>query len=257
MTRAIVTMTIDDAEHYSPEERAAIVASYPAHEREARAKGIPTLGSGRIFPVEEDSITCAPFKIPAHWPKINGLDFGWDHPAAGAQAAWDRDSDCWYVIKAHRAREQTPILFTPAVKAWGAWVPCAWPHDGLQHDKGSGKQLAQQYAAAGLKMLKDNATHAPQPGEPEGSGGNGVEAGLMDMLDRMQTGRFKVFANLDDWLQEFRMYHRKDGRVVKERDDLMSATRYGLMMKRKAIVQPVQQSARVQQWQALDSEVGI
>ena len=30
------------------------------------------------------------------------------------------------------------------------------------------------------------------------------------------------------------MYHRKDGRVVKERDDLMSATRYGLMMRRES-----------------------
>ena len=38
MTRAVVTMTIDDAEHYTPEQRAAIVASYPAHEREARAR---------------------------------------------------------------------------------------------------------------------------------------------------------------------------------------------------------------------------
>lgn len=255
--RHVTYMTIDDAEHYTPEQREAIVAAYPAHEREARAKGVPTLGSGRIFPIEEGAILVQPFKVPAHWPRINGLDFGWDHPAAGVQIAWDRDTDCTYVVKAHRAREQTPVLFAPTVKAWGAWVPCAWPHDGLQHDKGSGQQLAQQYASAGLKMLKDRATHAPDPGKPEGSGGNGVEAGLMEMLDRMQTGRFKVFAGLDDWLQEFRLYHRKDGRVVKERDDLMSATRYGLMMKRKAIVQPVQQSARVQQWQALDSEVGI
>lgn len=136
-------------------------------------------------------------------------------------------------------------------------MPCAWPHDGLQHDKGSGLQLAQQYAAAGLKMLKDRATHAPHPGQPEGSGGNGVEAGLMDMLDRMQTGRLKVFAGLDDWLQEFRLYHRKDGRVIKERDDLMSATRYALMMRRKAIVQPVERTAQMVTWEPLDSEIGI
>jgi hypothetical protein len=30
-------MTIDDVEHYSAEEKARIIASYPAHEREARA----------------------------------------------------------------------------------------------------------------------------------------------------------------------------------------------------------------------------
>jgi hypothetical protein len=51
------------------------------------------------------------------------------------------------------------------------------------------------------------------------------EAGLMDMLDRMQSGRFKVFKHLHDWFDEFRLYHRKDGRVHKEGDDLMSATR--------------------------------
>lgn len=79
----------------------------------------------------------------------------------------------------------------------------------------------------------------------------------MEMLDRMQTGRLKVFSGLDDWFQEFRMYHRKDGRVVKERDDLMSATRYGLMMKRKAIVQPLPTAPRASKWEALDSEVGI
>jgi len=256
VTRAIVSMTIDDAMHYTPEQRASIIASYPAHEREARAKGIPTLGSGRIFQIEEDAILVQPFRIPGHWPRINGLDFGWDHPAAGVQGAWDRDTDCWYITKAHRAREQTPILFAPTIKAWGDWVPCAWPHDGLQHDKGSGKALALQYADAGLKMLKDHATHAPAPGQPEGSGGNGVEAGLTDMLDRMQTGRFKVFAGLDDWMQEFRMYHRKDGKVVKERDDLMSASRYGLMMRRKAITQPVVRKSTVVAWEPLDAEIG-
>jgi hypothetical protein len=40
--------------------------------------------------------------------------------------------------------------------------------------------------------------------------------------------------NLNDRFEEFRLYHRKDGRVVKERDDLMSATRYALMMPRSA-----------------------
>ena len=48
----------------------------------------------------------------------------------------------------------------------------------------------------------------------------------MDMLARMETGCFKVFKELNDWFEEFRLYHRKDGKVVKEGDDLMAATRY-------------------------------
>ena len=66
-------------------------------------------------------------------------------------------------------------------------------------------------------------------------GTNGVEAGIMDMLDRMQTGRFKVFSHLRDWFEEFNLYHRKDGKIVKIGEDLISASRYALMMKRSAV----------------------
>lgn len=232
----VTTMTIHDAEHYTPEQRAAIIASYPAHEREARAMGVPTLGSGRIFPVADELVMCDAFPIPPHWVQICGIDFGWDHPSAAARLAWDRDSDVLYVTATHRQKEQTPVLFAATVKPWGDWLPWAWPHDGLQHDKGSGDALAAQYKAQGLKMLKDRATHPPAPNEKEGTGGNGVEAGLIEMLDRMQTGRLKVFKHLNDWFEEFRMYHRKDGKVVKLDDDLMSATRYALMMKRFAVI---------------------
>ena len=234
----VTTMTIDDAEHYTPEQRAAIIASYPAHEREARTKGIPTLGSGRIFPIAEELIKVDPFEIPRHWAQICGIDFGWDHPSAAVRLAWDRDADVIYVIAAHRQKEQTPLLFASTVKPWGEWLPWAWPHDGLQHDKGSGQALRDQYAAQGLAMLQDKATHPPAEGEEEGTGGNGVEAGVLDLLDRMQTGRFKVFSHLNDWFEEFRMYHREDGKIVKLDDDLMSATRYANMMKRFAITKP-------------------
>jgi hypothetical protein len=101
----------------------------------------------------------------------------------------------------------------------------------LQHDKGSGVQLAQQYIDQGLMMLAERATFD--------DGTNGVEAGVSDMLTRMQTGRWKVFRTCPMWLEEFRMYHRKDGKIVKERDDLISASRYALMMKRFALTKPV------------------
>jgi len=177
MTRHVTVMTIDDAEHYTADQRAAIIASYPPHEREARTKGVPTLGSGRIFPVTEESITCEAKAIPPHWPQIGGMDFGWDHPFAAASLAWDRDADCVYVTRTYRQKEATPIIHAAALRPWGAWLPWAWPHDGHQHDKGSGAALAGQYEAQGLRMLEEHATHA--------DGGNGVEAGLADMLSRM------------------------------------------------------------------------
>lgn len=236
MTRSVTIMTIDDVEHYSAEERASIIASYPEHEREARANGTPTLGSGRIFPIAESSITVDPFPIPKHWPQINGLDFGWDHPFAAANLAWDRDADVVYVCKAYRERKAVPAIHVAAIKPWGVWIPCAWPHDGLNHEKGSGDPLAAQYKSHGLAILDERATFE--------DGSNSVEAGLMDMLERMETGRFKVFRGLNDWFQEFRLYHRKDGKVVKLVDDLMSATRYGVMMLREARTAPSEYKKR-------------
>lgn len=236
--RALVSMTIYDVDHYTPEQRATIIASYPAHEREARANGVPTLGSGRIFPVAEEDIKVPAFSIPKHWPRICGLDMGWDHPAAAAWLAWDRDADCVYVYDCFKIREQTPMQQAPSILARGKWIPVAWPHDALQHDKGSGEALADQYRAQEVAMLPDKATHPPAMGEKEGTGGNGVEAGVSDMLQRMQTGRWKVFEHLNDWFGEFKLYHRKNGLIVKVRDDLMSASRYGNMMKRFAIVEP-------------------
>jgi len=238
----VTTMTIDDAEHYTPEQRKAIVQGYPAHERDARSKGIPTLGSGRIFPIDEDSIKENPPMIPPHWRRIGGLDFGWDHPTGIVWIAHDLDTDTVHVYDAHRARETTPIVHAATITAKGKWIPMAWPHDGLQHDKGSGSALADQYRKLGVNMLPQKATHPPAKGEEEGSGGNGVEAGLMEMLDRMQTGRLKVARHLNDWFEEFRLYHREEGKVVKIDDDLLSATRYALMMLRHAKVnKPKQQ----------------
>ncbi|WP_083708037.1 terminase family protein [Janthinobacterium sp. TND4EL3] len=223
----VTTMTIHDAEHYTPEQREAIIASYPSHERDARTKGIPTLGSGRIFPIDEESLKIEAFPIPAHWSQNGGMDFGWDHPSAGVRLAWDKDTDTIYVTDCHRQKEQTPQMFSLSLKEWPKWLPIAWPHDGLQHDKGSGEQLAAQYKKTGLHMMPERATF------PDGT--NGVEAGLQDMLQRMQLKKFKVFSHLTEWFEEFRMYHRKDGKVVKLADDLMAATRYAWMMRRYGI----------------------
>lgn len=225
--RATVTMTIDDADHFTPEERARIIASYPPHEREARTLGIPTLGSGLIFPVAEEEITVEPFKIPRHWVQIGGMDFGYDHPFGAARLAWDRDSDVIFVTANYRSRQSTPIIHAAALRQWGDWLPWAWPHDGLAHDKGSGLQLADQYREQKLNVLPERATFD--------DGSNGVEAGLMEMLDRMQTGRWKVFTTCHEWLEERRLYHRKDGKIVKERDDVICASRYAMMMLRFAV----------------------
>lgn len=230
----LTMMTIHDAEHYTEEQRRAIIATYPEHERKARTEGIPQLGSGRVFPFDKSQITCQSFDIPKHWPQIGGLDFGWDHPTGAVRLAWDRDSDVIYVIAAYRARTTPPMQVAAAVKPWAEWLPWSWPHDGKasggKFDAQEQLQLQAIYKKHGLKMLFQQAQFE--------DGTNGVEAGITDMYERMQTGRWKVFAHLNDWLEEFELYHRKDGLIVKLNDDLISASRYALMMRRYAITRP-------------------
>ena len=229
--RHITTMTINDVEHYSDNEKRTIEASYPAHEREARLKGIPVLGSGRVFPVTEENLAIENREFPHHWLRIGGMDFGWDHPFAAVELVWDRDTDTVYVSRAYRVKQTTPIVHAAALRSWGKELRWAWPRDGNRETlEGAGIALAAQYREQGLNMLSDFAHYV----EGDGKKSVSVEAGLMDMLQRMESGRFKVFKHLNDWWEEFRLYHRKDGKVVKEGDDLMAATRYAVMSLRYA-----------------------
>jgi len=235
--RSVTQMTIWDVDHYTEQEKKTIIASYPAHELEARTKGIPVLGSGRIFPVPEERIVIEHRDIPPHWPRIGGMDFGWDHPFAAVELAWDRESDTVYLLKTHRLKEATPVVHAGALRSWGKELPWAWPRDGRRETlEGAGIALAEQYREQGLNMLFEHAQFE--------DGSVSVEAGLMKMLSMMQGGRFKVLRHLNDWWEEFRLYHRKDGKVVKEGDDLMAATRYAVMMLRYASTKAVYDSFR-------------
>jgi hypothetical protein len=230
MAKAIIKAGWAHAPHLDETTKADLSASYPAHELKARTEGEPVLGSGLVLPVEPALFTVDPFHIPASWPRICGIDFGWDHPAAAAWLAWDRDSDCLYLYDCWAMRETTPAGQAPYIIGKGKWIPVAWPHDGLQHDKGSGEQLKTQYEGAGVNMLPERATFE--------DGTNGLEAGVIEMVERLRTGRFKVFKTCDTWLVEQRTYHRKNGLIVKKKDDVISASRYAMMMRRHAITKP-------------------
>lgn len=218
----------DDAPHLSERVKADLLASFPAHQREMRTKGVPMLGHGRIYDLAEEAITCEPFAIPKHFRVIDGMDFGWDHPQAHAQLVFDPEGDMFYVTKAWKKAQTKPIEAWGAVKSWAKGVPTAWPSDGLQTEKSSGEQQKAYYEEAGFNMLMDRATWP--------DGGNGVEAGLFEIRDLMMSGRFKVFAGLRDLFDEFLQYHRDDkGKINKTRDDVLDAVRYAYMMRRHAI----------------------
>lgn len=229
--RGHVTMGFKDSLHMTEEKVKDALAKYPKHEHDARMNGVPLLGSGKIFTVDD---TLVRFKrslpIPVEFAKLWGIDFGITHPFAAVLIAWDREMDVIHVLTGYRASNQIPIVHAEAMRHIAADVPVAWPHDGHQRDKGSGEELAKQYKSAGLKMLP---THAHYP-----TGGFSTEAVVMEVEQRLMKaggpGGMVIREDFDDLFDEIRMYHRKDGLIVKERDDLLSALFKAVMMRRFA-----------------------
>ena len=132
-----------------------------------------------MFPVDQDSIRVVPFDVPGHWPRLAAIDFGWEHPTAAVEVAWDRDLDVLYVVRAYRAKHRTPKRHCEVLCEWGEHLLWVWPHDGLAHEKGTGIALADQYRRHGLKMYRRQVTFE--------NGSNAVEPGINPMLERFEV----------------------------------------------------------------------
>ena len=224
--------TWDDAPHMSKEDRDRIEKQYKTDaERDARARGVPMLGEGRIFTTPEQSILIEPIQIPDHWARIIGIDFGGveNHPHAIACLAIDRDTGIHYLYDVWKEQGKTRD-HAHAINARGDWIPVAWPHDGMQHDRGSGQRLHKNYRDEyKVNMLAKSARYKTDEGgaQPQWP----IIETLRDLLD---AGKFKVFRTCQPWLQEYRSYHMKDGKIVAKRDDALKASFYALMMRRFA-----------------------
>ena len=219
--------------HLSETVMEQILSSYSPHEREMRRYGRPSIGSGLIFPIGEEDIITEPVHLEDHWPRIAAIDFGWDHPTAVVWCAIDRDEEMFYVYDCYRASKASPSVHAGIIKSRPQFIPIAYPHDGNRRDSMGNPGLADQYRNLGCNFLIDHFTNPPALGENKGS--NSIEEGLMAILQSMEAGKFKVFSTLSDWFEEFRMYHRKNNKVVPIRDDLMSATRYAFQSQRFAV----------------------
>lgn len=211
MSTLYVSGTWDDALHIDAPSRADLLASVPPHQRDAREKGAPALGSGAIYPVAESTITVEPFEIPPHWPRAYGLDVGWNRTAA-IWAATDRESGVTYLYDEHYRGQAEPSTHAGAIRARGAWIPGAIDPAARGRGQADGRQLLQAYLDLGLDLV---------PAQ------NAVETGIHSIWLRLSAGRLKVFGSCANWLAEYRLYRRDEaGRVVKQHDHLMDATRY-------------------------------
>lgn len=204
----------EDVPHISQAEREELMAAIPPHQVEARTKGIPVLGSGVIYPVDEKLIAVEPFELPTYWPKGYGLDVGW-HATAAVWVAHDVDNDVVYIYDAYKLGQAEPPIHAAAIKSRGDWMEGEIDPAARGRGQKDGEQLMELYSELGLFV---------RPAL------NAREAGIAEVWQRLSTGRLKVFKHLTDWFGEFRLYRRDEkGQIVKVNDHLMDATRYRMM----------------------------
>lgn len=212
-TGVIITLTWDDVPHLSQEDKDQLWKSLPPHQRDARSKGVPALGSGAIYPVPESDFVCEPFDIPKHWKRFFGFDVGWNNTAA-SWFAYDADTDTLYVTHDYKRGQVEPSVHAATIKAKGNWIPGVIDPASRGRSQKDGEQLLCLYREQGLKLhLADN----------------GVESGVFEVYERLTTGRLKVFKTCTAALEEYRLYRRDEkGRIVKENDHIMDSIRYGV-----------------------------
>jgi hypothetical protein len=229
-SRYLVQAGWDDVPHLDADTKRELLASTLPHLRDARSKGVPSLGAGAIYPVAESEVMVEPFPIPAYWPRAYGQDVGWNRTAA-IWGAVDRNTDTVYLYAEHYRGQAEPSVHADAVKARGVWIPGVIDPASRGRAQKDGEQLLALYQGLGLHLtIADNS----------------VEAGLYDVWQRLSTGRLKVFRTCLNWWAEYRLYRRDEkGRIVKANDHLMDATRYlirsGLAV---ASVEPIKSLSR-------------
>lgn len=211
MSRHVTTCTWYDVPHLSAETITDMLSRYPPSQREARSKGIPSLGSGAIYPVPEEDILVKDFPIPDLWPRAYGLDVGWNRTAA-IWGARDPQSGVIYLYSEHYMSRAEPSINAEGIRARGEWIPGVIDPASRGRSQRDGEQLIQNYADLGLNLTIAN---------------NAVEAGLQQVWHLLVSGKLKVFKSLGYWLEEYRKYQRDEkGHVKKVNDHLMDATRY-------------------------------
>lgn len=213
-----------DIPHIPEATKKELLASTPPHLREARSLGVPSLGSGAIYPIARSEITVPMMPIPPHWPRAYGFDVGW-HRTAAIWGAYDPETWILYLYSEHYRGEAEPSIHADAIRARGKWVPGVG--DAAAASQADGVQMIALYRNQGLDLeLADKA----------------VDAGLHDVWSLLSAGRLKVMEHLANWFREYSNYHRDEkGSIVKKDDHLMDATRYLVRSGRaRAKVRPVE-----------------
>lgn len=211
-SRATITIGWDDVPWLDDQTKAEILASTPPHLRATVSRGVPTIGSGAVYPIPLEKVVCDPFPIPHYYKRLYGMDVGGQNTAA-VFGALDPDSDVLYIYDEYMAGG-VPELHAAAIKRTaGDWMNGAIDPSSQQSNQFDLDKLIREYRRLGLRV---------RPAD------NTVGDGIHRVWSRLELGKLKFFTPATPKLQNEYLIYRRDTkqRIVKEHDHLLDALRY-------------------------------
>lgn len=228
--RFYMHLSWDDNIHMPESEKIRLEQSIPEWQREARIKGIPVFGQGKVFIQPESEIFIKPFDLRdpryRHFAYIYGLD-----PSATSGGTWgfvllayDRDNDFVYACRDYKLSNVTPSEHSsnmsriiPFLGCYGMCDPAGAGEN--QHTKESTIEFLQN--TCGLKLIKANKV-------------NGTKEAVIDSIyERIRRGTFKIMydpetnSGCTNLVKEWRQYSRDEkGQIIKKNDHCIDALFY-------------------------------
>lgn len=253
--KALFTMSIYEVEHMTPEKTRMAEKRYknaPAHVRKARLEGIPSMGTGQIYPFARPELEGKAPNNGEGLKWLGAIDFGKGaHQNSVLYGAYDEDRDVLYIMHEITTQNKVREYIASQMNKYNDWCPIAYPHDGgtsSGSNKGGsisdidqssvGFTVREAYVNEGVNMLLQHATHAPP------SKGFAVEPGLELVRSMINDGKLKIAPWLDGIFDEMAIYrYGEDGKPIKVKgadkdNDRLDALRYLVMMLRFAEYEP-------------------
>ena len=189
MARLVIGLTWEDAPHLSAQAKADLMGSYQEYELDARTRGIPSLGSGAVYPFAESAIRFNDEDIrplPKHWRFGFALDTALSGTTAAVWGALDPETQVLYIYSVYKVRGQSTANHAEALKSRGKWIPGVGDASGVVDE--DRKQFLTLYRQHGLDlMLADKS----------------VEVGIQEVYNRFAAAKLKVAKSCAAWFERW------------------------------------------------------
>ncbi|ELP3919281.1 terminase family protein [Escherichia coli] len=243
--------TWDDAPHLTEEDKAELLAGYPAYQHEMRSKGIPVLGSGAVYPFNESEISGSKeleeIEANPHLYKLLWCcDFGYSSsddadPSVLLLLAYSMEEDCIYTISEWNSKRDSkanrlshmPEHMASIIKASPfPFAPLLVPHDGKRQIEGTNNTRISEFKRLNINVLPQvfeipfqlTTGSFDAPKHPRS-----LHWTIQYINKLFSEDKLKIdVPNMKSLMNEFRVYQWKDnGTPIDKNNHHLDALRYG------------------------------